>query len=314
MTRLIISNAEHQLDNRSALPQIGHPMPIPAVRFGIKPPQQHVAISTLRQHWSIAEAAGFDHCWTFDHFAPMGPNRHGDVFEAWTLLAAMAQATSKIRIGCLVTGTHYRHPAVLVKMAATVDHLSGGRLELGLGAGGDPVDASLGLPVTPSARERIARLDEACQVLDSLFRQPSTTFNGRFHQLDAAESEPKPVQSPRPPLWIGSSGERYGLDVVARHADVWISAALPGTSVAEQARLGAVLDEHCVRVGRKPDEIRRAAQFRLPEDDKQALALVSDYRAAGFSELILMTSGTGEASIASAKRTAGLLPKFRALG
>lgn len=290
--------------------------------FGIKPPQQFTDIVTLRQAWRLAEDAGFDGCWVFDHFAPMGPVREGEVFEAWTLLAAMAEATRRVRIGSLVTGNVYRHPGVLAKMAVTVDHLSGGRLDLGFGAGGDDVaDAMLGLPER-RARERIDRLDEACQVLRSLWSQPRVTFDGDHYRLAGAIAEPKPVQRPGPPLWMGSSGERYGLRVVAQHADVWVSAMMlrsaaedpDGDDLTELMRLGGVLDAHCDTVGRDPSAIRRAVQFRLPADPDDAVRTTSRYLDAGFTDLILMVFEVGPAVVGSVERAAELLPRLREVG
>src|SRR4051812_8521032 len=150
--------------------------PMNPLNLGLKASQQRASIDVTRQIWSIADEGGFDSCWLFDHFVPMGRDRTGDIFEAWTLLAAMAQATRRVRLGTLVTGNIYRHPAILAKMAVTVDHLSQGRLIMGFGAGGDEyADSRLGLPSYP-ARERIERLDEACQVLKLLWTEPTAAF------------------------------------------------------------------------------------------------------------------------------------------
>jgi alkanesulfonate monooxygenase SsuD/methylene tetrahydromethanopterin reductase-like flavin-dependent oxidoreductase (luciferase family) len=282
--------------------------------FGLKPPVQHTTVDTLRRVWTLADEGGFDGCWVIDHLAPLGPDRTGDVFEAWTLLAALAQATRRVRLGCLVTDNTHRHPGLLAKMAATVDHLSGGRLDVGLGAGGDAfVDAMLGLPVLP-AGERVARLAEACQVLERLWREPVATYAGRYYRLEQAVANPKPLQRPHPPLWIGSSGERRGLRVVAEHADVWTSANPPGEDPAELARLSAVLDRHCAAVGRDPATIRRAVQLRLPMDADEALRAVRAYVGAGFSDLILMLYGVGDSVEGAAEAAVALLPRLRELG
>jgi alkanesulfonate monooxygenase SsuD/methylene tetrahydromethanopterin reductase-like flavin-dependent oxidoreductase (luciferase family) len=227
--------------------------------------QQHVSVEDLRQAWVTADEAGFDGCWALDHLIPLGRVRDGDIFEAWTILAAMAEATRRVRVGTMVTSNLYRHPAILAKMAVTVDHLSGGRLDMGLGAGGDEhADTMLGLPACP-ARERITRLGEACQVLRRLWTEESVTFAGACYRLEQARSEPKPVQRPAPPLWIASNGARYGLRVVAEHADVWVTASLLPDQLDEQVRLSGVLDRHCEAIGRDPGTIRRAVQFRVPD-------------------------------------------------
>lgn len=282
--------------------------------FGLKPAQQFTTPDTLRQLWSIADDGGLDGCWVFDHFAAMGPDRTGDVYEAWTLLAAMAEATSRVRVGSIVTGNGYRHPAVLAKMAVTVDHLSDGRLDMGLGAGGDlPVDAALGMPCGPIG-ERLDRLDEACRALKLLWTEPTATLPGTHYRLDGALANPKPLQQPHPPLWMGSSGERRGLRIVAEHADAWLPAALPGTDPAELRRLSGVLDAHCEAIGRDPSEIRRAAQLLLPEDPDEALRTVEAHVAAGFTDIVLMLFDGSPAAIAKAAMAADLLPRLRALG
>jgi alkanesulfonate monooxygenase SsuD/methylene tetrahydromethanopterin reductase-like flavin-dependent oxidoreductase (luciferase family) len=282
--------------------------------FGLKAPVQFTDADNLRRSWAVSDDAGFDSAWVFDHFAPMGPVRTGDVFEAWTLLGAMAQATRRLRIGCMVTGNTNRPPGFLAKMAATVDHLSGGRLEFGFGAGGDDyVDQMFGRPLRPPA-ERIERWAEACGILRLLWTEATTTYHGKHYRLEAATSDPKPVQRPGPPMWLGSSGERLGLRVVAEFADVWVSAAMPGTPVAEAARLSTVLDRHCADIGRDPRTIRRAAQFWLPDTEADALSLVGEYVRAGFTDFVFIGRPTGPAAVQWAEQTAALLPKLRDLG
>ena len=287
--------------------------------FGLKASQQHVSIDALRDVWAIADDGGFDGCWLFDHFAPMGRERTGDIFEAWTTLAAMAQATRRVRVGTLVTGNAYRHPGMLAKMAVTVDHVSGGRLDLGLGAGGDSyVEVMLGMP-QPAARERVEGLDEACQVLESLWTKPSTTFTGTYYQLADAVADPKPVQRPHPPLWLASNGERRGLRVVAQHADVWVTSQSPAADpadpdIATVERLSHVLDQHCEAVGRDPATIRRAVQFRLPDAADDALRVVELHAQAGFTDLILMRYAAAGSAAAAAEEVAALLPKLRTVG
>ena len=175
------------------------------MRYGLKL-SQNATIDQLRAVWRVADEAGFDHCWCMDHLATLGPRDDGPIFEAWTLLAGMAVATSRTRIGCMVTGNTYRHPAVLAKAAVTVDHLSGGRLEFGLGAGwAENEHTMLGLPFG-SAADRADWLEDACEVIRSLWTQQRTSFDGKLYKLTEAVAEPKPVQQPHPPIWIGGSG------------------------------------------------------------------------------------------------------------
>jgi F420-dependent oxidoreductase-like protein len=281
--------------------------------FGLKVSQQFTTMSALSLVWQIADDSGFDGLWLFDHFAALGPDPTGDVYEAWTLLAAMAQATRRIRIGCLVSGNSYRHPGVLAKMAVTVDHLSGGRLAVGLGAGTGPEHAMLGVPLGGPA-ERIGRLAESCQVLKKLWTEPAATFNGRYYQLDQAVANPKPVQRPYPPLWIGGSGEKRTLRVVAEHADTWINGNRPGEDPAELSRLSRLLDRYCVDIGRDPAEIRRAVQIPLPVDPDETVRIAGTYLESGFRDVIFMLHGRGDSAIAAAKAAAEALPRLRGLG
>lgn len=279
--------------------------------FGVKASQHRAPMDDQRRVWQAADDGGFDSCWVFDHLVAMGPDRSGDIFEAWTTLAALAEATRRLRVGVIVTSNLYRHPGLLAKMAVTVDHISGGRLEMGIGAGGDPIaEPMLGIPIPP-ARERIDRLDEACQVLELLWTRDRVTFEGRHYRLTDAVADPKPVQRPRPPIWIGSSGERYGLRVAARHADVWINASRDFANVAELARLSGVLDRHCADIGRDPSTIRRAIQFPLPATDDETLRAVERYVRAGFTDILFMPFHGG---LPRLEQTAALLPKLRELG
>jgi F420-dependent oxidoreductase-like protein len=252
--------------------------------LGIKLSPQNCEIADLRAVWRVADEAGFDHLWAFDHFNPIFSDVAGDVFEGMTLLAAMAQATSRVRIGLMVAGNTYRHPGVLAKMATTIDHLSGGRLEFGLGASGAEVEHTmLGIPFY-TAGERIRRLAEALTVCRKLWTEERASFDGRYYTLTDAVSNPKPLQRPHPPIWVGGAGEKLTLRVVAEHADVWNVIG----SVEEVVRKASVLDQHCADVGRNPAEIKRSVQPRFdPADPAAMVDLLHAYMEAGFTENII---------------------------
>jgi F420-dependent oxidoreductase-like protein len=278
------------------------------MRYGIKL-SQNATIDQLRAVWRVADEAGFDHCWCMDHFATLGPRDDGPIFEAWTLLAGMAVATSRTRIGCMVTGNTYRHPAVLAKAAVTVDHLSGGRLEFGLGAGwAENEHTMLGLPFGTKG-ERADWLEEACELIRSLWTQQRTSFDGKHYKLTGAIAEPKPVQQPHPPIWIGGSGRERTLRITARYADVWNAA---GGSPEAVAQASLVLDQRCAEIGRDPAQIRRSVQFRVAEANDELLALAQSYRAVGVTEVVLILHSQNPANLA--EQIAGLLPRLRAAG
>ena len=194
----------------------------------------------------------FESGWTFDHFYPIRGDTDGPCLEGWVTLTALAQATTRLRLGVLVTGIHYRHPAVLANMAATFDIISGGRLELGIGAGWNEQESGaygidLGTP-----QERSDRFEEACEVLVGLLSEETTDFSGSYFRLRAARCEPKPVQRPHPPICIGGSGERRTLRTAARFAQHW---NFVGGPVSDFSRKKEVLEDHCAAVGRHPGEI-----------------------------------------------------------
>ena len=213
----------------------------------------------VRDLWTHADATGWDAACVTDHFMPNTPDKNGDVMECWTTLAALAPLTSRLRIGTIVAGNTYRHPAVLAKMAAQIDIISGGRLICGLGAAWQQNEhEAYGIPFY-TVPERLARLDEACQVLKALWTQERSTFKGRYYQLTDAPLAPKPVQRPHPELMIGGGGEKVTLKIVARHADHWN--VWGGPEVL--GRKGALLDGYCKAAGRDPKSLMRSANMAL---------------------------------------------------
>jgi F420-dependent oxidoreductase-like protein len=223
------------------------------------------------------EATGWDIACVNDHLGPVGPTRDGSNLEALSSLSALAAVVPRIRLGTIVLSNTFRHPAVLAKMAAQIDIISGGRLVLGLGAGWHPGEhEAYGIPFPPM-RERLERLDEACQVIRSLWTERRSTFDGRYYQLSDALLEPKPVQTPHPPLMIGGGGERVTLRLVAAHADA--CNVLGGPKVF--ARKGAILDQHCAAIGRDPKTIRRTAvMFLLFTTDQREIDRLAQAAAA----------------------------------
>jgi F420-dependent oxidoreductase-like protein len=238
------------------------------ITFGIKTAPQHTTYEAILQVWQQAdENPAFDHAWLFDHYAPIHGELDGPCLEGWAALAALAAATRRIRIGLMVTGNTYRHPAVLASIAATVDIVSNGRLDLGIGAGWNEYEhASMGIPLYAPG-ERIRRLDEACQIIKQLYSQHLTTFAGRYYQLKEARREPKPVQKPHPPFVIGGSGEQLTLRVVAKHANIWNFA---GGSVEQFQHKVGILKQHCAAVGRDFETIDLSTQVRVDYGDLSA--------------------------------------------
>ena len=259
-----------------------------------------------------AEKTGWDGIWVADHFMPNAPAPAdlGPTNEAWTTIAALAASVPRVRIGTLVTGNTYRHPAVLAKAAATVDNISGGRLVLGLGSGWQENEhAGYGLPFY-TVGNRLRRLEEACQVIKGLFSNERTNFAGKYYTLTDAPLNPKPVQNPLP-LLIGGGGEQLTLKIAATYADEWNVWGSPQVL----AQKGAILEQHCAAIGRDPKTIRRSAQAMLTLTDDKALAdkmrgggrptivgnvaevqeIVGAYRDAGVDELIIPDFNLGNA-------------------
>jgi F420-dependent oxidoreductase-like protein len=255
------------------------------MRFAIKTRPEHQAWEELRDLWIAAdEIPLFESAWNWDHFYPLTGDLTGPNFEGWTMLAAMAQATRRIRIGCQVTGMIYRHPAVLANMAATVDIISGGRLELGLGAGWNQMECDAYGIELPPLRERFDRFDEGVEAIVLLLSQDVTTYPGTYVRLTGARCEPKSAQRPHPPITIGGSGRKRTLRTTARWAQQWNT--LSG-SPEEWAELKGVLTSHCAEIGRDVGEITCSVNVRVSGDIDEAVAQAAAYRDAGTDLVIL---------------------------
>lgn len=229
------------------------------MRYAIKTAPQMTTWAAMLEVWQAADDIElFESAWNFDHFEPiLAQPRSGPCLEGWTTLAALAQATRRIRVGCMVTGMPYRHPAVLANMAATVDRISDGRLELGLGAGWNQAEADAYGIELPPLRERFDRFDEGCEVIIALLTQDRVDHEGEHFHLSGAYCEPKAVQTPHPPITIGGDGPTRTLRAVARYAQRWNTPFASADSLRSSLR---TLADHCADIGRDPSEITVTAQ------------------------------------------------------
>lgn len=229
------------------------------IRFGIQTGQQLIDWKEMLDLWVKADDWGYDSLWNFDHFYPIFVDPDGPCLEGWTTLSALAQATKRVRIGHLVNGNTYRHPAVTAKMAASLDHISGGRLNLGIGAGWfekEHADFGIDFKTVPG---RLQALDEACQIIRGMFTQDRTTVHGKHYTVTGAMGLPKPLQRPYPPILIGGTGKKVLLKLVAKHADMWNAAA-----GAEQMReYIEIIDRHGEALKRDTTAIEKTVMMPL---------------------------------------------------
>jgi F420-dependent oxidoreductase-like protein len=242
------------------------------MRFAIKTAPQNTTWDAMLEVWRAADDIElFESAWTFDHFYPIfTDDPSGPCMEGWITLTALAQATRRLRLGTLVTGIHYRHPAVLANMAATLDIVSGGRLELGIGAGWNMEESGAYGIELGSPRERSDRLEEACEVLTGLLGpQEKTSFKGRYYELTDAMCNPKPLQQPHPPICIGGSGEKRTLRTAARFAQHW---NFVGGTVEQFSRARDVLHQHCADIGRDPAQILLSSHLHFTGDPAETAA------------------------------------------
>ena len=220
------------------------------VRIGVQIAPENATYEEIVRTAAVVEEAGYDGLWLNDHLVPVMGDRDAPHFEAWTMLSALATQTKRIRIGILVSGNTYRHPAVLAKEATTVDHVSHGRLDFGIGAGWEEFEhRAYGIPFY-TAEERAARLGEALEVITRLWRDDHPTFEGKYYQLLNAPFAPKPVQRPHPPIVVGGQGKKWIMPVVARYADEW-NVPVGVSPAGLKSRLAAVREE-CNRINRSP--------------------------------------------------------------
>lgn len=266
--------------------------------YAVKTPPQHGRWSDYLDVWTTADQIDkFTHAWNFDHFYPLIGDPNGPCLESWTMLSALAQATSRIRIGAMVNGMHFRHPAVTASAAATLDIISGGRFSLGLGAGWfEPEAEAYGIRLG-TVKERMDRFEEGTEVIVRLLTQEYTDFHGAHYDVTNARCEPKGVQQPHPPIVIGGTGRKRTLRIAARFAQQWD--ALFTESPAEFVELCGVLDEHCAQVGRDPKEIKRSVHLAWAvDDDPSALAdQAAGYVAAGAAQIVFSMRGPYRADL-----------------
>ncbi|WP_029136032.1 LLM class flavin-dependent oxidoreductase [Nakamurella lactea] len=265
----------------------------PRPRFGIMTAPSQVGYHELLRVWQQADALPqIEHAWLFDHLMPIFGDPNGPTFEGWTLLSALAAQTERLRLGIMVTSNRFRPPAMLAKIAATVDVVADGRLDFGIGAGSLPSHPiarreyeAHGLPYHDAAYA-VASLAEACTIIRRLWTSDQPfDFDGRYHQLSGAFGSPKPVQRPHPPILIG--GRSTGtLRVVAEHADLW---NIPGGDIDDAVRRSARLDRLCAEIGRDPAAITRSialpVDYQRPGAGRAAIAEAID---AGFPHIVLM--------------------------
>jgi len=251
------------------------------MRFGLDVAQQRMPWDELVRRAQLAEELGFDGVWGFDHFQPMYGEGPGETFEGMTTLAALAGLTTRIRFGLLVTGVTYRHPSVFAAQALTIDHASHGRLELSLGAAWfDKEHHELGIPF-PSTRARFELLEDTLEIVTRLFTGDIVSYDGHIVSLRDARFRPKPVQQPHPPIWIGGSGPRRTLPLVAKYADVWHAFGTPNSLREAYERV----DQLAIGTGRDPSDILRAGSLSI-DDINTARKHAAKWRDAGYGYLV----------------------------
>lgn len=263
------------------------------MRYGLDVSQHQQTWDELLERVRFAEDAGFDGAWVFDHFKPLYGDPGGPCMEGWSLLAALAASTERVRLGALVTGVTYRHPSILAAQAASVDVISGGRLEFAIGAAWYQEEhVELGIDFPPT-KERVERLEEALQVVRLLMTEDGVTFEGRHYSLHGATYNPKPLQDPHPPIWVGASGERRTVPLAGRYADVWHGFG----SLDALRRRSRILDDSARAAGRDPRDILRATSLSISEPVEEIRQTVDALRDAGFGYLTVSWPEQGRGKV-----------------
>jgi F420-dependent oxidoreductase-like protein len=257
------------------------------MRYGIKTSPQYTTWQDMLDVWQAAdEMEVFHSAWNFDHFYPINvPDTTGPCMEAWTTLTALAQATRRIRIGCMVSGVVYRHPAVLANMIASVDIISEGRLEIGIGAGWNEEECTAYGIELGTLTERFDRFDEACAVIHGMLTATTTDFSGEYFTLQEARCNPPPIQQPHPPICIGGMGERRTFPNVIKYANHW---NYPGFDLEGFVAKREVLHRMCEQAGRNPAEIMTSVHLPFNADEVDSVeASAAQFKAAGLDLLVV---------------------------
>jgi F420-dependent oxidoreductase-like protein len=260
-------------------------------RYAIKTPNHHTTWENMLAVWREADQDDtFESAWNWDHLYPLRSDPHGTSLDGWVTLSALARETTRLRIGSMVNGMHFRHPSITAKMAVTLDLISGGRSYLGLGAGWfEEESAAHGIELG-TVKERFDRFDEGLEVIVSLMVNEETDFAGEFYELNGALAEPKSSQKPHPPICIGGSGRKRTLRAVARWAQMWDALM---AEPEEWVELREVLEMHCQTVGRDSSEIDCSVHIRYDKDAD--VSAIADQAGALFAvgvDIVVFTMGT----------------------
>lgn len=264
------------------------------MRFGLDVTQHQLTWDEIVSRAHLAEDAGFDGIWVFDHFKALYADPMGPCLEGWTLLAGLARETTRVRLGTLVTGMTHRIPSVLAAEVVTVDHLSGGRVECAVGAAWNEAEhRELGIPF-PSVHDRMDRLEESVQVMKLLFTQDDVTFEGRQVRLEHATFRPRPVQEPHPPIWIGGSGRTRTLPMTGRYADAWHGGA---TDAGDLRSKMEIIDRAAEDASRDPASILRASSLSISEPWDDVKREFEWMAAGGIGYLVVSWPGEGRGRV-----------------
>jgi alkanesulfonate monooxygenase SsuD/methylene tetrahydromethanopterin reductase-like flavin-dependent oxidoreductase (luciferase family) len=287
-------------------PTYGTNPPADTITFGIVAGQHHRSWSEMREQWQFAEETGWDSAWAFDHFFSLRDDEMGPCLDGWTLLGAMAEMTERVQMGLMVTGLTHRNPAIMFKQAVTIDHISNGRLILGVGASWNEREHEAYGIEFPSPKVRVDRFAEAMEMFRQLESQDRTTFQGEHYSLVEAPFEPKPVYG-HMPILVGSRGKRM-MRYIAQYADQWDGSGTPEEYGTHSQRL----DENCREIGRDPSEIRRGLTSNAGLESEDSFRQhVADYYAVGV-RTFLFRIPTGPVNETIQRIAENAIPELRA--
>jgi alkanesulfonate monooxygenase SsuD/methylene tetrahydromethanopterin reductase-like flavin-dependent oxidoreductase (luciferase family) len=277
------------------------------VRFGLDVAQQRVPFDEVVARTQFAEELGFDGAWGFDHFQPMYGDGPGECFEGITTLAALASATTHIRLGLMIMGVTYRHPSLFANQALTIDHASHGRLEMSMGAAWfEPEHRALGMRF-PSTRDRFDLLEDTLEIVTRLMTGERASYSGPQAGIEDAQMRPLPMQQPHPPIWIGGTGPKRLIPIAAKWADVWHAFGTPSSLAETKALLERLAEEN----GRDPASITKAASISLSQPTRKIHKQIESWRDAGYGYVVCLWPEEGRGQVEDAARK--VLAEFAAV-